>query len=401
MNKRNSHFAGTLEKVQLQASSAVAAIDAGHITLDDALDRMPEENRRIHEHLLTLVYRYRKIIRASWRKFCRKEPDATISALLDTALTQCRFQDAVVPQSVVNVAVTLARSEHADKFVNAVLRKALQEEFCEPEAPEDILPDVVLARWKKEFSAEEISRFAKLFLARPDFSFRLCNGASLPGKCREVPGFGSFRFGRGKPELILNSAEFARGDYYIQDPATSLSVSLAEKVLPECRKMLDICAAPGGKTMMAAELLPAGAEITASDISEKRQKLTEENFKLRNINARVVTSSPEKLTGEYDFVIADLPCSNSGVFRRRPDALWRFDTKALREVMLLQSSIVKEALRLTVPGGYILLSTCSIEDEENNALLQNPALEVISQKLLLPELHCDGAFAALCRKVDR
>jgi hypothetical protein len=130
-----------LEKVMQEAAAMVTAIDAGRLTLDDALDNAPGDCRRTLEHLLSQLYRYRKSIRKSWSKFCRRQPDDEIAVLLDTALTQCRLQSAVAAQSVVNVAVTLAKKKHADKFVNAVLRSALREEWAVPSKAADILPD--------------------------------------------------------------------------------------------------------------------------------------------------------------------------------------------------------------------------------------------------------------------
>ena len=398
-NRHPAAEPGMLETVLQLASAAVEAIDGGKCTLDDALDHVPDECRRTLEHLLTLVYRYRKVIRRSWQKFCRKAPAPEVAALLDAALTQCRFQQAVAPQSVVNVAVTLARPFHADKFVNAVLRAALREEFVEPSSAQDILPEAVLKRWRRDFPADTVENFAGLFLTKPFFTFRLCRGVEVPAKCELIREYGTFRFATGKPGAVIDSREFKRGAYYIQDPATGLSVSLAEKVLPDCRKLLDICAAPGGKTLMAAELLPPDAEITAADISRNRQKLTAENFALHKVNANIVTADPAELTGEFDLVIADLPCSNSGVFRRRPDALWRFSTGALRDVMKLQEHILAHAVRLTAPGGYLLISTCSIDREENQALLKKSGLTLITEKTVLPDEGQDGAFAALCQKL--
>ena len=403
MNKPKSRTPfqpGTLEKVLIAAQLAITSIDSGGMTLDDQLDQAPEDCRRMLEHLLMQFYRYRKSIRKAWKKFCRKEPSAQIGALLDAALTQCLFQSQVNSHSVVNVAVTLAKAEHADKFVNAVLRAVLRENYQQPARAQDILPDGILKRWRKSFSADQVEKFAGLFLAKPEFTFRVCRGGQIPDDCSAVTGFEPFVFAKGAPAGVLRSAEFAGGAYYIQDPAASMAVSLAAEVLSGCHSLLDLCAAPGGKTLQAAELLPAGAKITASDISANRQKLTRENLQLRHIDAETPVSKPEKLSGSFDFVIADVPCSNSGVFRRRPDALWRFSEKSLAEVMKLQKEIVCQAARLTAPGGYLLLSTCSIEADENEALGKNlTGFVQLKSRTLLPDESCDGAFASLWQKL--
>jgi 16S rRNA (cytosine967-C5)-methyltransferase len=391
-----------LEKVMQEAAAIVTAIDAGRLTLDDALDNAPGDCRRTLEHLLSQLYRYRKSIRKSWSKFCRRQPDDEIAVLLDTALTQCRLQSAVAAQSVVNVAVTLAKKKHADKFVNAVLRSALREEWAVPSKAADILPDELLKVWRKNFSPAQVDFFAGLFLKKPSFTFRLCGQTPIPENCEDAGGFPPFRFASGRGFDILDSAEFARGDYYIQDPAASLAVSLAADILPECRRVIDLCAAPGGKALMAAELMGGKGSLTAADISEKRQKLTAENFAVRQIDARIITADTAAVTGEFDLVIADVPCSNSGVFRRRPDALWRFTEKSLDDVMKLQKSIVADAARLVVPGGHLLLSTCSIEYRENQALAENlDGFVCLKEHSIMPNENHDGAFAGLWQKLPR
>ncbi|MBR7121248.1 MAG: methyltransferase domain-containing protein [Lentisphaeria bacterium] len=399
MNRRFSTLPGMLENVLELSVAAVSAIDSGKVTLDDTVDHLPDECRRTLSHLLSLLYRYRKSIRRVWVPLCRKMPQIEVAALLDSALTQCFHQTGVEAYSVVNVAVKLARRYHADKFVNAILRSSLRNGYTLPEKADEILPDELLKHWQKQFSAETIGAMARIFLEKPQFTFRLCRGAELPAGCAAVPSAEPFRFACGVPGAILNSPEFASGAYYIQDPATSLSVSLAAGVLGESRNVLDICAAPGGKTLMAAELLTGGAEITAADVSAVRQKLTAENFARHHLTARIEVLPPEKLSGSFDLVIADLPCSNSGVFRRRPDALWRFSKSALAEVMKLQRQILQEACRLTAPGKWLLISTCSIDREENEALLTMPQLKVLKQETWLPDTDHDGAFAALCQKL--
>ena len=151
---------------------------------------------------------------------------------------------------------------------------------------------------------------------------------------------------------------------------------------------------------MMWEQLPQGAELTAFDKSVQRQKLTRENFRKRNMPCRVQTGSHLELSGSYDLVLADVPCSNTGVFRHRPDALWRFREKDLTETLKLQKQLLETAARLTAPGGQLVYSTCSIEPEENDKMTElfvksNPDFELISRQTILPTLQNDGAFSAL------
>ena len=153
---------------------------------------------------------------------------------------------------------------------------------------------------------------------------------------------------------------------------------------------------------MLGELCRPETRIVAADISSRRQERTRENLALRKRPYEVVTASPENLYGKYDIILADMPCSNTGVFRKRPDALWRFSESKLKEVCAVQQQIATEALKLLAPGGIIILSTCSIEPEENELLVEKlcgtiPDLTCEESHLLLPESTCDGAFAARCR----
>jgi 16S rRNA (cytosine967-C5)-methyltransferase len=167
--------------------------------------------------------------------------------------------------------------------------------------------------------------------------------------------------------------------------------------------VLDLCAAPGGKALMLAEHLADGGILTAADRSARRQELTRENFRRRQLAARIITARPEDIVGKYDLVLADVPCSNSGVFRRRPDALWRFSAKSLQDVMALQQNIITRAAELVAPGGVLICSTCSIESDENDALIAavlnaNAEFSCVEKETLLPDAVHDGAFAAKLRR---
>ena len=126
---------GTLAKVQNEAVAALLAVDSGKLSLDDVFDRSDSGCRRMLEHLLLNIFRFRKSIRRHWMQFCQRPPAPATAALLDTALSQSIFQSAVAPQSVVNVAVANAKKTRADKFINAVMRKALAAPWQRPETP--------------------------------------------------------------------------------------------------------------------------------------------------------------------------------------------------------------------------------------------------------------------------
>ena len=149
-----------------------------------------------------------------------------------------------------------------------------------------------------------------------------------------------------------------------------------------------------------AEKLRPDARLVAADRSARRQELTRKNCATHRVNAEVVAAEPRELYGSYDLVVADAPCGNSGVYRRRPDAMWRFSPEDRSELAALQRAILDEGARLTAPGGQLVYSTCSIEPEENELnveafLAKHPGFQLLKSRLLLPSCVNDGAFAAL------
>ena len=397
----------TAELLLREAAGALDRIARGVSQLDAELasGAAAPERRRMLRHLLFTFFRRRKYLDARLAELLRRPTAPRLRRLLEAAATQILFQRGAAPESVVNVAVELAKREHAAGFVNAVLRRIAAHPAAElPETPESLFPDAVLDRWRARFDAGTLAGFAECWLAEPEFTFRLCAGEGEPEfPSTEVSGFGKCRFFRAEAAAVLGSEAMKRGGFYIQDPAASLAPSL----VPEPEKIasaLDLCAAPGGKALILAETLSApGVRLVAADPSEKRQRLTRENFALRRRPAEIVVGEPASLSGAFELVLADVPCTNTGVFRHRPDALWRFDAETLRRTVARQREILREAARLTAPGGALIYSTCSIEAEENGELLaefvgENPGFAIEESRLLLPDREHDGAFAARLRR---
>ena len=402
MREQHNAFSGIAGKVFDRACNIVQECDRGKVTLDDALDKVPSDFRRIVEHLLFCFFRYRRPVETILRKFISRPPAPEIMTILSVAAVQCHFQSGIAPQSAVNIAVDAAKKFHADKFVNAVLRKFIRTPFPEVFCAKEILPPAIFRRWSKRFDKETLDDFAGLFAAEPDFSYRILPGFEAVENSSPIPGFDDFNFATAPGAEVLKSETLAKGGFYIQDPATSFAVSLAAGDAKSAAKVLDLCAAPGGKTLMLGELCRPECAITAADISSGRQDRTRENFALRSRNYQVVVAAPENLYGKYDIIMADMPCSNTGVFRKRPDALWRFDEKHLREIVEIQHNILESAVKLLAPNGIIIVSTCSIEPEENAQLVDfllsiNPAFNCEIQQTILPTSTHDGAFAARLR----
>ena len=194
------------------------------------------------------------------------------------------------------------------------------------------------------------------------------------------------------------------GHYYITDPSTAHSVNLLNPQPGET--ILDACAAPGGKAAQIAAHMQNTGTLTCTDSNSKRLPRLQENLtRLGVANATCSVHDwtalpPEKWHGEFDAILLDVPCSNTGVLRRRVDARWRLQADDLKKLIKLQGQIIDNALPCLKPGGRLIYSTCSIDPEENTGQIKSlltghPKLSLEKEIQILPFEHgTDGAYAA-------
>jgi 16S rRNA (cytosine967-C5)-methyltransferase len=180
-------------------------------------------------------------------------------------------------------------------------------------------------------------------------------------------------------------------DLYVQD---SVASQVAPFLAPEPGwRVLDYCAAPGGKATHLAQL---GAEVTAWDISAERLELVAENAERLGLT-NLTCGEPD---GEYDAVLVDAPCSNTGVLARRPEARWRVREKHLLNMVERQRKILRLAAAHVRPGGVLVYSTCSLESDENRRIAEScDALTLEEDRTCYPhESAGDGGYMARLRR---
>ncbi len=412
-------FANSPEAVLKTASVALADMRCNNCSLDEWLDSdaLDKVMRRRAGSLLFALFRNRRRINEALSKCYSKAPAQKVYDLLALALTMGTFQDSLPSASVVNIAVTLAKKEFGKAcggFVNAVLRKALVREEL---ASKCVLPLTLEKRWKKSFGSELAQTFSGLLLDEPVNTVRLRSNFELPDGmdyCTELDLDLPWRFYQCDDlGALLQSEAFEQGAFYIQDPAPAKIAGLLQEyhmLLPTEVKFVDLCAAPGGKLIMNMELLKSlqhNVAATAVDRSSRRLELVKKNLIRCKLSAEVHALDAAELAdfadNSFELVTCDVPCSNSGVFRHRPDALWRWRVEDLREITALQKKILREAARVIAPGGLLLYSTCSLEAEENEGLIsnflkENSNFELKKAQLFMPEKYCDGTFGALLQK---
>ncbi|MCR5829804.1 MAG: 16S rRNA (cytosine(967)-C(5))-methyltransferase RsmB [Lachnospiraceae bacterium] len=209
------------------------------------------------------------------------------------------------------------------------------------------------------------------------------------------------------PHLV---EEFEKGLFTVQDAACALSGQMIG--LSGNENVLDICAAPGGKTMNAADIMLARAagieevgHVTACDISRNKTDLINENVSrcgFDNISVMIndATVYNEKFEDQFDVVICDLPCSGLGIIGKKPDIRYNASTEGIRELSQLQRNILMNAFRYVKNGGKLLYSTCTLTEEENEGncgfIEKTGMFEPVTQRTIIPGTYgADGFFMSL------
>ncbi|MCP4259714.1 MAG: methyltransferase domain-containing protein [Planctomycetes bacterium] len=360
------------------------------------------------------------------------------------------YSPATAQHSVVNEAVENAKTLIGKKqvgFVNAVLRQITrsitnrqvessksnprrtlcqnQETGCkfdrdflpDPESsPAEYLstvfslPDWLISDWLSEFGSELTHRICFASNRKPGIHFR---PNSLKTSVQELAE--KFRLAdieiditpqdsmiRVKsPRRITELPGFAEGLFAVQDITASRVVRMLQ---PQSHwKILDFCAAPGVKTTQLAEITGDSATIIATDIDAERLKKVEENITRLDIKSIEVVPYKQRFNTQFDCILLDVPCSNTGVLARRIEARYRITPDAIKKLIKTQIELLDTTASMLKPHGIICYSTCSIQKDENSNLIRyflkrNPYFVLKSENLTLPSAErfdCDGGYTAI------
>ncbi|MCP4169986.1 MAG: hypothetical protein GY758_04335 [Fuerstiella sp.] len=276
------------------------------------------------------------------------------------------------------------------------------------------LPRSLARRWCGRMSRFDLTNSCFHSLKVPQITLRVNRLAATVGLVQDAlrehgvdvtPGSNDWSLNLAHASMVTALPGYAEGWWSVQDDTAMLS---AELLAPQSgEKILDLCAAPGGKTTHLAELSGDMAQITACDVSQRRlHRVADsiERLKLTGATPVLVERDGSDIpAADYDAALVDVPCSNTGVLSRRPEARWRFREDEVQELVQMQTRLLLTAFDHVMPGGRIVYSTCSIEPEETSQLVENitervPGLNLVSQQLQLPGQLSDGAFQALLKK---
>ena len=362
-----------------------------------------------------------------------------IKNALRVALYQILFLEKVPDYAAVNEAVEFVKKlqgQAAADLTNAVLRNIIRnkENIRYPNPDEDINnylsayfshPNWLVKRWLARFGREETEKLLIANNNKPNLSIRVNNLVTNPTEMKSLLNSVELKFSEGKflkefirMNSLTNIADweyFAKGYFSIQDESTGFPIKLLN-VSPGMR-VLDLCAAPGGKTGFLADEMKNTGEIVALDKFESRLKILEKNLtrlKVTNVVPKIIDAADFEDQAGFDRVLIDAPCSGLGTLTKKPDLKWKRDLGDIRKIVNIQYDLLKKGASLVKENGFIVYSTCTIEPEENFELIkkflsENPNFALVNagQELpkavvddngcvaTLPHVHgIDGAFAA-------
>lgn len=340
--------------------------------------------------------------------FLKKVPKGEALAALLLGASQILFMDDVADHAAVNETVEAAksRSKNSAALVNGVLRnlirsrdEILKELDKQPLYIRKSHPEDLIRRWSSFFTPEEVEN--------------LCDWNNSPAETyiTRKPGLdGISHFEKVQRGVKVQDLEgYNEGEFVVQDPATASSIELLE--LRPGVSVLDGCAAPGGKTIQIAWRADE-SKVLALDLHEDRIEIIRNNLERTGlvhveVEQADLTQPVEELKkahGLFDRILIDVPCSNSGVLRRRPDARWRWSERRMKKLVKTQKKILSNAAALLGKDGILVYSTCSLEPEENLLLVEkfiteNPGFEIIRNVERIPfRDDTDGAFVCALKR---
>ena len=374
------------------------------------------------EHMLEMDF-----IINSFSKVKVKKMKPLIRNLLRMSVYQMKYMDAIPDAAVCNEAVKLAKKRGFGQlrgFVNGVLRNIAREmshlqypdERLEPVRFLEVMysvPAWMVEKWIADYGYEKAKQICESFLKERPITIRTNLLRIQPEQLKkrlesegvlvkhvdalpyafEISGF----------DYLQSLESFEEGLYYVQDIS---SMMVAEIAAPEKNSyIIDVCAAPGGKSSHLAEKLEGTGMVEARDLTEYKVSLIEENIErhgLENMNAVQMDATvfDEASVEKADVLICDLPCSGLGVMGKKTDIRYKMTAEKQKDLVILQREILSTVHSYVKPGGTLIYSTCTIHKGENEGnvdwfLKEYPCFELISCEQMFPgETYHDGFFIA-------
>ncbi|MDQ0337554.1 16S rRNA (cytosine967-C5)-methyltransferase [Caldalkalibacillus uzonensis] len=401
-----------------------------HLVLNQLLSRHPQLDLRDRQLLTELVYgtiQHQRLLDFYLEPFLKQgiaKLEGWVKQLLRLSVYQLYFLNRIPSHAVVNEAVKLAKKRGhrgIQGLVNGVLRNMLRQpkrsldtivEPVERIAIETSHPTWLVARWVRQYGLDTARVICRANNERPAMTIRVnLLKASKQDVLSRLTASG-YRVSETSeaeqglkvenPAKLMDSPLFKEGYFTIQSESSML---VAPLLSPQPgMKVLDLCAAPGGKTTHLAELMANQGRIVANDVHKHKLRLIETAARRLGITIIEVTArdgtavSPEEW-GTFDCILVDAPCSGFGVIKHKPDLKWNKRLEDIEQIKELQLHLLSNAAKLLKSGGQLVYSTCTIDKEENEGVIErfleyHPHFELAGdmRQILPQDFGSDGFF---------
>ncbi|MEM6384868.1 MAG: transcription antitermination factor NusB [Pseudomonadota bacterium] len=360
------------------AVEAMTAVTEEGLTLGDVLPKLtaglpPGEAARAGR-LATETFRWAHRADRLLGPHLRMKPEDPVMHALRLAVYEL-FEEGSAPHGVVDSAVSLVTRSKSG-LVNGVLRNLLRRDVDWNALPVSVTPKWLRKRLLAAWGKAAVEAMEQVYAARPPLDITCPKetemwAAKLGGE--NLPG-DSIRLAPGTQVSALPG--YAEGVWWVQDAGAAVAARVLDAQASE--RVLDLCAAPGGKAM---QLAATGASVTALDISKARMARVTENLTRTGLAVETVVADALEWvpTQLYDAVLLDAPCSATGTLRRHPDLVYARDGSGIDALVALQAKLLDRAALFLKPGGRLLFCTCSLLPEEGEAqidafLARTPAM---------------------------
>lgn len=354
-----------LQQVTSEGRLLSELIGAGALDHLDAADRARAQ--RLATDALRGLDRADRVV----KPYLKKAPPVFVRNALRLAVVELAGGEAAhgVVNAYVEIVARNKRTSAMKGLVNAVLRKVTPEAWAA--APVPVMPG-----WLRQPLVAAWGRSAMAGMEKAHFAGAPLDITLKPGKALDgvVLPTGSVRV--ADAGQVSKLPGFEAGDWWVQDAAAAVPVTLLGDVTG--LRVLDLCAAPGGKTL---QLAAGGALVTAVDASAARMARVAENLTRTGLSAEMQVADAFEVTGQWDAVLLDAPCSATGTIRRHPDLPYAKDGAEFAGLIAQQGAMIDHALGLLKPGGRLVFCTCSLLPDEGEvqveeALMRHPGLRV-------------------------
>ena len=342
-------------------------------------------DHRLTTELVMGVLRWRSVLDekiANYSSLKLSKLDPEVMSALRLAAYQLMFLSRIPTRAAIHESVELvkrARKRSAAPFANALLRKLagsapqvtpIEASKCSSDlAGSSAHPQWLVERWVQQFGIDVASQICSYDQQVPETSLALRDNAlaeKLNDNAIEVaPG-----------HLVASSRRVVKGDLIKIPAALRHQVAIQDEgsqlvalLVGAGSRILDCCAAPGGKTRALADRNPS-AEVIAAELHPHRARLLRTLVTSPNVRLLVADARELPVTGGFDRVLVDVPCSGTGTLARNPEIKWRLKPEDLCDLQRRQIAILRSAMQHVAPGGRLVYSTCSLEKEENESIVE-------------------------------